>query len=276
MKSFYKSLLNNLLILLAIALLAQCTGLDSAPGGAPGGLQAGLGALDGPGAGGLGQNPAAPVSQPTEDGILRIRPQIVLARVILPPRSDLPNTEAPTHQAMAKVEKSNSRNLMAQWDFPESEYEEDHEDQGKWGTEVEIGDHAQEAEQVPGDFVDSQPYVWALQEGKPGPVTPYVAANDYGLANLKLYYTTPQGQECDTQFRFYACDKISDRVWLARPVHALCPVGTYSEPYIVNLQLVRPMTPDELGGRDCPPPKTHAMESAPATELEFKADAPAP
>lgn len=265
MNSVFKKSIHNLFILFTIILLSHCTGVGSAPGGAPGNFEGGLGALDTVGTSGPGDvagNPAAPVSQPTEDGIPRLKPQIILARV-LPPKQK----EVPSHQA---GEIAQTTQYVADWNGSEfAEVEDEVSDsEGPVGpTALEVNQEPLEAQQVPGPFEDSQPYVWVAKMGEAAWATKYEATNDYGYANLELYFPIPKDEECTTEFRFFACDQISGRVWVARPVVAVCPIGDWNAPYQVDLQLIMPVTDTHLQERSCPPTPPEASQNAPVNEL---------
>jgi len=267
MISVFKKSIHNLFILFTIILLSHCTGVGGAPGGAPGNLEGGLGALDTVGTsgpGGVAGNPAAPVSQPTEDGILFLKPQYMLVQV-LPPKTvsqpDMPAQQTANYRA--------NTNDPVNWDGEEmaEEYEEDTEPTDPRGA-VAL-DHYQEpleAQEVPGPFADSQPYVWVVQRGETGIEDGYDPTNDYGYATLRLSYLVPKkDEECETEFDFFACDKISGRIWTARPVREMCPEGDRDKPYEVKLQLMLPATDTYAVNRGCPPTPPEAGQSAPAT-----------
>lgn len=261
MRQFLSKIFSKTLILFLFISLTHCTGIGS-PGSGPGNLS---GSLDGGTAVGVGAaQPGAPVSQPPEDGVLRIRPQKVIVRV-LPPRNFEGGNGAELIDELGKAEYlsiNNSANPTEEDSGPGSTGGPGHP-----GTILDADESPLEAQQVPGPFVDSQPYVWFQEVGGPLFQQNLHPTNEYGLVNLELHYTPPKaGEECSTEFRFYACDEISERVWLARPVSALCPLGDYQEPYEVELQLLLPVLDDSESPMECPPTLATSAQEAPTNQ----------
>lgn len=259
MRPFLFKIFSKTLILLLFISLTHCTGVGS-PGGAPGSGSGGLGPLDGNSSLGVGgAQPGAPINQPTEDSVPRLRPQKLLIRV-LPPQNVDDGTRA-------EISQGDIRAFYLSPDVhpgtPPSDDTDSTNDEGFPGNRFEAGEVPQEAQQVPGPFVDSQPYVWFQEVGKPEIQPVFHPTNDFGLVNLDLYYRIPKEKDCTKEFRFYACDEISERVWLARPVSTICPLGDFSDPYIVELQLMLPVLEDSSRPLECPPTLAHSAQEAP-------------